>query len=324
MAFADVLGQTHACQQLRHAMQQDALAHSWIFAGPEGVGKRLTALALVQGLLCQSPSHQTDGLPDSCGRCRSCRHLASWAHPDLHFVQPTSDKTQIVVEQIRAACQFLAMTAMEGRWKVVVIDDALAMNESAASALLKTLEEPSPQSLLILLTTTPGRLLATIRSRCQMLRFAPLSPPILTSLLERQTSVALEVRQQAAQLAEGSMARAITLCQPELVQMRDELMADLTTIANQPLALLCSMAENWSERERFQQTLLLLRSWLRSNWHDHPVTRHWIAYSLWLEQINRTAAIYNLNRQLTLESVFIRLQRLLILQQQRTVAMSGQ
>ncbi|MBF0124678.1 MAG: DNA polymerase III subunit delta' [Magnetococcales bacterium] len=311
MAFVDVLDQTGPCQQIRRALQQQTLAHGWLFIGPSGVGKRQTALALAQSLFCASPRQLADGLVDSCGGCRSCRHLATSNHPDLQFITAAADKTQIVVEQIRAANQFLAMTAMEGNWKVVLIDDAAAMNESAANALLKTLEEPSPQSLLILLTTTPGRLLPTLRSRCQQLRFSPLSTATLVHLLEHQTSVDQETRQQAAQLAEGSIARALTLCQPELVSVRDELMTDLAAIATQPLAVLCDMAEKWSERERFQQTLLLLRAWLRHNWQQRPVSRHWLDYSSWLEQINRTAIIYNLNRQLVLETAFIRLQRLL-------------
>ncbi|MEO9078068.1 MAG: DNA polymerase III subunit delta' [Rhodanobacter sp.] len=155
--------------QARH--QRGALPHALLICGPGGLGKRAFAERFVSGLLC-TESH--DG--DACGHCRGCLLLAAGSHPDMVTLRfgPRKDgtpRTEIVVDQVRELSARLAMRSQLGGWQVVTIDPADAMNAAAANALLKTLEEPATQTLLILLADAPWRLPQTIRSRCQRIEF---------------------------------------------------------------------------------------------------------------------------------------------------------
>lgn len=153
--------------RLQARRQRGALPHALLLCGPAGLGKRAFAQRFVQGLLCEQP---IDG--DACDRCRSCLLLAAGSHPDLASLsfglrKDGVQRSEIVVEQIRELSSRLAMSSQFGGWQVAVIDPADAMNAAAANALLKTLEEPAAQTMLILLADAPWRLPQTIRSRCQ-------------------------------------------------------------------------------------------------------------------------------------------------------------
>lgn len=160
-----------AWAMLRARRARRAMPHALLLAGPAGLGKREFAERLVRALLCSEP---VDG--EACGRCRTCRLLEAGTHPDrvqISFELNTRKKrrTSIVVEQMRALSARLAMSSQLGGWQVASIDPADAMTTSAANALLKTLEEPTASSLLILVADAPWRLPATIRSRCQRVDF---------------------------------------------------------------------------------------------------------------------------------------------------------
>ena len=168
------------------ALVEDKLGHALLLAGPPDLGKREVAEALAARLLCTQP--RADG--HACGSCRACRLLPAQAqglasatpHPDLQRVglEPNEKgdklRTEITVDQIRRLGQWFALTPQFGGAQVALLDPADLMNTSAANALLKTLEEPSPGRFLLLVTSRPGRLPATIRSRCQHLEFR-LPPP---------------------------------------------------------------------------------------------------------------------------------------------------
>lgn len=167
-------------RQLQGRRERDAMAHALLVCGATGLGKRDFATAFVNGLLCQQPD---DGWP--CGRCRSCALLAAGTHPDLVQLalglrKDGSPRSEIVVEQIRVLSARLAMSSQFGGWQVAIIDPADAMNAAAANALLKTLEEPATQTLLVLLADAPWRLPQTIRSRCQQIAFDV--PPVSQAL----------------------------------------------------------------------------------------------------------------------------------------------
>jgi len=157
--------------RLQARRQRDALPHALLLCGAAGLGKRAFAQRFVQGLLCAEPA---DG--DPCGRCRSCLLVAAGTHPDVVSLSFGSRKdgvqrSEIVVDQIRELSARLAMSSQFGGWQVATIDPADAMNPAAANALLKTLEEPSAQTMLVLLSDAPWRLPQTIRSRCQRIEF---------------------------------------------------------------------------------------------------------------------------------------------------------
>jgi len=167
MAFHNIIGQDKAINILERTIQRGRMASSYLFAGEPGIGKKCTAVTLAKALNClTSPG-------DACDECPSCRKIDSGIHPDFLLISPESG--QIRVEEIRAIDEMLSLKAFEGRYKVVIVDDADTMNQYAANAFLKTLEEPPQESLIILVSSNPGRLPDTIRSRCSRINFTPLS-----------------------------------------------------------------------------------------------------------------------------------------------------
>jgi DNA polymerase III subunit delta' len=158
-------------ERVQSRVARGAMPHALLLCGPAGLGKRAFLQRFVRGLLCERPQQG-----DACGQCRACLLLDAGTHPD--FVRLSFglrkdgvQRSEIVVDQIRELSARLAMASQFGGWQVVVIDPADAMNAAAANALLKTLEEPSPQTLLLLVADAPWRLPQTIRSRCQRIEF---------------------------------------------------------------------------------------------------------------------------------------------------------
>jgi DNA polymerase-3 subunit delta' len=172
MSFAPWQHDVYA--RLERSLREGRLAHALLFAGPARMGKAEVAQALAARLLCQSP--RDDGL--ACGACRACHFLAAGTHPDFQHVtfEPTEKgdklRSELVVDQIRRLGEWFSKTPQFGGAQVVVVEPAEALNVAAANALLKTLEEPAGHRYLLLVTSRPGRLPATIRSRCQRLEFA--------------------------------------------------------------------------------------------------------------------------------------------------------
>jgi DNA polymerase-3 subunit delta' len=157
---------TFADLQQRRA--QGRLAHALMFVGPAGIGKHQLAERFAQSLLCAQP--HADGQP--CGHCHACSLYAAGTHPDLFRLSPEEDSKNIRIDQIRALIEGMSLTSHYGRHKVVILNPADAMNIAAANALLKTLEEPPADTVLLLITDRASFLPATIRSRCQTLRLA--------------------------------------------------------------------------------------------------------------------------------------------------------
>ena len=163
----DFIGQRRLLARLGERALRGDVAHAYELSGPRSIGKRTLAIRLAQTLLCPSEPHAAGG----CGTCLACRKIDHGTHPDVRMVgrlvdlEKENDRKQIAIEQIREMQQDLSLRPLEGRWRVVVIDDAADLSEHAEVALLKTLEEPPAHAVLLLLTTTPAALLETIRSR---------------------------------------------------------------------------------------------------------------------------------------------------------------
>jgi len=159
-------------QRLRTRLSQGRLHHALLLSGPAGVGKRLLVELLAAAVLCGATE---DG--QACGVCRNCQLLRAGSHPDFMRIAPEPDKKQIRIHQVREQLtDFVMRTTSMAPAKVVIIDPADAMNISTANCLLKTLEEPSPATHMLLVTDAPARLLATIRSRCEAIRLRPPTP----------------------------------------------------------------------------------------------------------------------------------------------------
>jgi DNA polymerase III subunit delta' len=235
MPFRDVIGHRTLVALLARAIARGSLPPSLIFAGPAGVGKRLTALAVAQTLNCLSVrlkpdattadvvsgfSRTADDLAiDACGQCAACTRIARGVHPDVLVIEP-GDSGSIKIDPIRDAIDRSSYRPFEGRRRVVIIDDADALVPQAQNSLLKTLEEPPSASIFILVTSRPDALLPTVLSRCPRLRFRPLEPAEVAAALIRQGSEAREARTVAA-AADGSIAQALEARAGELVEARD-------------------------------------------------------------------------------------------------------
>jgi DNA polymerase III subunit delta' len=172
MPYRDVVsrwGQRRLAALLARSVARDALPPSLIFSGPAGAGMRDMAIAVAQSLNCLTPTGEGEER-DACGTCAACTRIARGVHPDVMVVDP-SDSGSIKVDQIRDVIDRAGFRPFEGRRRVVIVDDADAMAGGAQNALLKTLEEPPPSSVFILVTTRPDMLLPTVQSRCPRLRF---------------------------------------------------------------------------------------------------------------------------------------------------------
>ena len=183
-------------------LEQDKLAHALMIEGPAGVGKTILASAMVAKLLCREDQ------PQACGQCRSCKLLAGLAHPDYFNLQPEEGKEVIKVDQVRAVIGKLDLTTSISERKVAYIHPAEAMNGAAANALLKSLEEPSGNTVLVLVSDNPGRLPVTIRSRCQSISVKQADPQLVLDWLSKRCDKTPEDIKSALMAAGGSPLRA--------------------------------------------------------------------------------------------------------------------
>ncbi|NUQ66431.1 MAG: DNA polymerase III subunit delta' [Pirellulales bacterium] len=227
MSWQGILGHDEVAAQFRRALERGRLASSFLFVGPAGIGKRTFAVKLAQTLLCQ---RRPEAEMDPCGQCPSCAQVMAATHPDLEIVGRPKDKAFIPLELLigdkdrrgrEGLCHSIAMKPFMGGRKVAIIDDADYLNAEGANSLLKTLEEPPPRSLLVLIGTSPAKQLPTIRSRCQIVRFRALASEAVAELLAAQGLA--QGPEEAARLAGhsgGSLERAMELTGAELWQFR--------------------------------------------------------------------------------------------------------
>ena len=196
MGFEDILGQESAVTQLQKALQGGRLAHAYLFHGPRGTGKKLAALKFTKALYCAAAS---DG---ACEACAACRRIANRNHPDVLLVEP--EGAAVRIDAVRMIQNRLSFKPYESERTTVIIDGCETLSLPASNALLKTLEEPPGNALLLLLAGRKEALPPTIMSRCRLLPFRPLAPQHIATLLCRR-GVEAGAANAAALLAEGSM-----------------------------------------------------------------------------------------------------------------------
>ncbi len=225
MAWQHIRGHDALVEGFRRAVRRGRLAHAYLFTGPAGVGKRLFAVELAKSLLCEK---SVEGSLQACDHCPSCIQVEAGTHPDFYTAVRPSELQEFPIDLMRQLCQSFALKSARGRGKVILIDDADDLNEEAANCFLKTLEEPPPRSVLILIGSTPDRQLQTIVSRCQVIRFAPLSPELVDELLQAQGIDDAALRARLVRLSAGSPGMAKELADPALWDFRRDLLAGLT------------------------------------------------------------------------------------------------
>jgi DNA polymerase III subunit delta' len=239
MHLNELMGHDEIANRFRRALAEGRLAHTFLFVGPEGVGKRSFALALAQSLLCQ---RRTAELLDACGQCPSCIQVYAGTNPDLITVSRPEGKKDIPVGLLKGddkdyaveqSLLFnLGLRPFYGGRKVAILDDADFLNPEGANCLLKTLEEPPPASVLILIGTSTDKQLPTIRSRAQILRFRPLTNDVIAKLLvERQIVADASEAKRLATYSGGSLTRASELADPALWEFRRDVLKQLGQLA---------------------------------------------------------------------------------------------
>ncbi|TYP00122.1 DNA polymerase III delta prime subunit [Geothermobacter ehrlichii] len=219
MTFDQIIGHNRQKDILRRAIASGRLAHAYLFEGPEGVGKKLVALAVARAVYC----HRKTG----CGTCSACRKVDHNNHPDLHMVEPAG--AGVKIDQIRELQRELAYRPLEGTKKICIIDQADTLNPAAGNALLKTLEEPPGEAMLILLASRPERLLTTIRSRCQRLPFRRLSREQIRDVLVDKLGLDETEAHIHAALSDGSFTRAFGRNREAFEALRREALQRLTS-----------------------------------------------------------------------------------------------
>jgi DNA polymerase-3 subunit delta' len=235
-----VRGHDAVIRAFERAVRRGRLAHAYLFVGPQGVGKRLFAAELAKTLLCEDLSA---GHFDSCDHCPSCTQIDAGTHPDFFQAGLPPDRHEWPIELMRDLLRSFALKSARGRGKLAVLDDADAFNEESANAFLKTLEEPPPRSVLILIGTSPDRQLATILSRCQVVRFAPLPEPIVADLLRAQGVEDAALVGRLARLSGGSPGQARALADPALWEFRRDFLRQLSA----PQIDSVGLARAWNE-----------------------------------------------------------------------------
>lgn len=254
MRFADVAGHAHVKDVLLRAARRERVPHAFLFAGPEGVGKRRMALAFLSYLVCRDR-----GAQDACGQCRPCRMVDAGTFADLAVLAP--EKGTIKIDAVREATPRLFFEALVGPWKCLLIDDAHAMTLEAANAALKTLEEPPSRTLFVLVTSSPDVLPRTVLSRCVTLHFGALPTDEVAALVARERGIPEDDALAAAALSRGSPGRALRLLDsPVLAERRAFIATFLDLAAKGPADRLEFSDGVASTKEDAADTAILLES----------------------------------------------------------------
>ena len=240
MSFNRVLGQSQAKHILGQALSRSRISHAYLFYGPESIGKKLLAVEFAKTLNCLSPEKQ-----EACGACDSCRKIENRVHPDFFYLEPTkitpaAREAYIRIEAIRDLQKKLGFLPYAGQTKVAVIDQVEKMNLQACNAFLKTLEEPPSATVLILLTSNIYRLLPTMISRCQGIRFHPLPPEAIREILQKQGDEELDPGELDLRIgrSKGQVSRALNDEVTQTSSYRQEMIRLIDRVSFQRMDLL--------------------------------------------------------------------------------------
>jgi DNA polymerase-3 subunit delta' len=228
--FRDLIGHHQVLGLLAQAIVRDTLPPSLLFDGPAGVGKWRVARAAAAVANCLSPTSDAPGFSvDACGECRACDRIGRGLHVDVLALEP-DEKASIKIDPVRDVLERCGFRPFEGRRRFVLVRDADALEPQAQNALLKSLEEPPPATVFILVTSVPGLLLQTVRSRCMRLRFGHLTAAEVAGVLVRDGGMEPAAARTAAALADGSVARALATRSDDLIDVREAARAFLAQV----------------------------------------------------------------------------------------------
>ena len=323
MPLSTIRGQDKQIKILQNALRENTLAQAYLFTGVSGIGKMAVARALAKILHCKNASD------DFCDCCIPCKQITGDTHPDILIIEP--EGTTIKISQIRQLQEQLAFTVYEGNKKVVILDKADRMTIQAANCLLKTLEEPPPHTILILLTSIPYRVPSTIRSRCQRIMFSLLPEKLIVKLLqEKFGNQALPEHELIASLAGGSFGNALRWVENDALIERQTFLEAVSNLDTNSLSSIFEYASLLGDdKEVALEKLDMLLVWLRdcavgkvANHSRHVInkdllaaihtvssTTSWSDLLIKVEVVKETqrAVQQNVNIRLAAETLFMRL-----------------
>jgi DNA polymerase-3 subunit delta' len=240
----DIVGHAWAEKLLQNHIKNKHIRHAYLISGPPGIGKRTLALHFTQAITCQEPP----SLGEFCGKCRPCTNIPNYAHPDLHVVEVEPHKRSLKVEKIRELQRGISLSPYEGTHRVALLFDFHMATDQAANALLKTLEEPPPQVILLLTADSPETLLPTIVSRCEQINLRPMALRDLENELV-ETGVEVDQAGLIARLSGGRPALAIQLNQnPTLLELRAQRLDELIALLSMGTIGRFAFVENWHQQ----------------------------------------------------------------------------
>ncbi len=288
----DMLGHEWAVRLLSEHVASGYLRHAYLFTGPQGIGRRTLALRLAQAINCQQPL--SPGQP--CGVCSTCTHLAAMQHPDLSVVKSEQEGSILKVEQVRQLQHSLSLAPYQAKYRVALLLRFEEANASAANAMLKTLEEPSPQVVILLTASDAESLLPTITSRCEVVRLRPLPLETVRQGLIERWNVPDEQAMLLAHLSNGRPGYALNLFQhPEFLEQRRSWLEDHHRLLHANRVERFAYAEAINKEKGKENLRPILQIWL-SFWRD-----------ILLRAARASAPITNLDQAETIEDLSSRL-----------------
>ncbi len=222
MSFTDILAQNHIIDHFNKAIQSDHLSHAYIFTGQEGVGKTSFAKEFAKALNCKNDEN------DSCNSCPNCIRIEAHNHPDVFWTEREEKAKFIKIENIRNLQNSVRLSPLESNYKIFIIKEADNMNEEASNCLLKTLEEPSPNTIIILIANTMTPIKDTIRSRCQIIRFQPIPSHIIESRLTDKSDADASKIGWISRFCNGSLGNALHLLDTNHYDVNNDIITRMT------------------------------------------------------------------------------------------------
>ncbi|NLE92007.1 MAG: DNA polymerase III subunit delta' [Elusimicrobia bacterium] len=246
--FGELKGQDEALGMLRQYLKSSRMPSGLIFCGPEGVGKKTAAVLTAKALNCLSAANEP------CGQCASCLKIEKGEHPDVHLIE--NDQDAVKSDDIRALRREIFLKPYEGKKRVFIIDNAHKLTAEAANSILKVLEEPPEGSIIILVTSCPSRLLKTVLSRCQSVRFRRLTAPVLEALLRDSHGVDAQTAGFLSSFSCGSPGAALKMQRRKIVEERDRAVDYF--LGKGP-----DISAGLKEREDAKAAMTAMAAWLR-------------------------------------------------------------
>lgn len=255
--FNQIVGHKAIIENLKKSIDKDHISHSYLFMGPDSIGKKMVAKSFFKTILCEK------GMLEPCNNCSSCRKFDSSNHPDYYYVAP--EGTEIKKEQVEQLIKTMHTGPLEGKRKVYIIDDSDTMNRHSQNALLKTLEEPPNYVNIILISKNNENLLPTIISRCEVIKFSPIDNVLISDYLMENYGIIKEKSKFLASYSNGSIGKAIQYSKDEsFLSIRDETIEIINrVISGSELELFNSLSFFEENQNRWDEILDIILFWFR-------------------------------------------------------------